>query len=370
MKRLKLYIFWLLHQTTTELPSKLPLNCCISFDSYIKPQQSYYLSYSHYVVYLLTPTSNHNCALRKDLAQSLYIFWLLHQTTTSNPREWNNKSCISFDSYIKPQPIGEYGVQSLRCISFDSYIKPQLAFRSLIYLHVVYLLTPTSNHNPSILRYCDTLLYIFWLLHQTTTAYFFTEKIARLYIFWLLHQTTTARNRTHFRHRLYIFWLLHQTTTLRTVIYHKHELYIFWLLHQTTTYDRNGNVKAKLYIFWLLHQTTTVAPYSKKALKLYIFWLLHQTTTRKRHVLNIRRCISFDSYIKPQLDRQNLCSLYVVYLLTPTSNHNYGSISRRHFLLYIFWLLHQTTTPAPLWWSCGLLYIFWLLHQTTTERKS
>ena len=33
------------------------------------------------------------------------------------------------------------------CISFDSYIKPQLAFRSLKYLHVVYHLIPTSNHN-------------------------------------------------------------------------------------------------------------------------------------------------------------------------------------------------------------------------------
>ena len=35
-------------------------------------------------------------------------------------------SCISFDSYIKPQRWRQMGECSLSCISFDSYIKPQL----------------------------------------------------------------------------------------------------------------------------------------------------------------------------------------------------------------------------------------------------
>ena len=34
-------------------------------------------------------------------------------------------SCISFDSYIKPQHVAHDGVRLGRCISFDSYIKPQ-----------------------------------------------------------------------------------------------------------------------------------------------------------------------------------------------------------------------------------------------------
>ena len=36
---------------------------------------------------------------------------------------------------------------SSRCISFDSYIKPQPFFLMNIITQVVYLLIPTSNHN-------------------------------------------------------------------------------------------------------------------------------------------------------------------------------------------------------------------------------
>ena len=35
----------------------------------------------------------------------------------------------------------------LSCISFDSYIKPQPRLRYRSYAFVVYLLIPTSNHN-------------------------------------------------------------------------------------------------------------------------------------------------------------------------------------------------------------------------------
>ena len=34
------------------------------------------------------------------------------------------------------------------CISFDSYIKPQPYFDTYVPTRVVYLLIPTSNHNP------------------------------------------------------------------------------------------------------------------------------------------------------------------------------------------------------------------------------
>ena len=125
-KRCKtLYIFWLLHQTTTYWWFLASCCSCISFDSYIKPQQRLFWSCSDGVVYLLTPTSNHNV---KTLARGLdwlYIFWLLHQTTTKDVSCSVCTCCISFDSYIKPQQ---------RC--YLSY--PQ---------RVVYLLTPTSNHN-------------------------------------------------------------------------------------------------------------------------------------------------------------------------------------------------------------------------------
>ena len=77
-------------------------------------------------------------------------------------------------------------------------------------------------------------------------------------------------------------------------------------------------------------------------------------------------CISFDSYIKPQLYAVRLWELNVVYLLIPTSNHNYCLAKLCHFLLYIFWFLHQTTTFSVQMSKVTPLYIFWFLHQTTT----
>ena len=47
---------------------------CISFDSYIKPQQQFFYIYFHKVVYLLIPTSNHNLFLIESLDVGLYIF--------------------------------------------------------------------------------------------------------------------------------------------------------------------------------------------------------------------------------------------------------------------------------------------------------
>ena len=78
---------------------------CISFDSYIKPQLLYPRSYYIFVVYLLIPTSNHNMLTTLLLRQVLYIFWFLHQTTTCSYQASLLMRCISFDSYIKPQPV-------------------------------------------------------------------------------------------------------------------------------------------------------------------------------------------------------------------------------------------------------------------------
>ena len=143
-----LYIFWFLHQTTTPLSPAFRLNSCISFDSYIKPQLTILRGRQDRVVYLLIPTSNHNCQSFGRMLCRLYIFWFLHQTTTVPCLNRSGVGCISFDSYIKPQLIGS----------------------SIWYCYVVYLLIPTSNHNwvQGIRRH--TPLYIFWFLHQTTTT--------------------------------------------------------------------------------------------------------------------------------------------------------------------------------------------------------
>ena len=122
----ELYFFWILHQTTTCCWYGFRCRCCISFESYIKPQQmrlpirerSSCISFESYikpqplkviyfsfcVVFLLNPTSNHNREGVPFAWASLYFFWILHQTTTRSPSDWNHRSCISFESYIKPQP--------------------------------------------------------------------------------------------------------------------------------------------------------------------------------------------------------------------------------------------------------------------------
>ena len=69
--------------------------------------------------------------------------------------------CISFDSYIKPQPAKLFIKPQASCISFDSYIKPQLMLKLKILKQVVYLLIPTSNHNNVSFTCSYYRLYIF-----------------------------------------------------------------------------------------------------------------------------------------------------------------------------------------------------------------
>ena len=187
------------------------------------------------VVYLLSPTS---------------------QTTTYqlHPTIWDG--CISFDSYIKPQPCVLMKLWSIGCISFDSYIKPQLCSRVYLADKVVYLLIPTSNHNHFLLRLNEFELYIFWFLHQTTTNRA-NKNITKSCISF----------DSYIKPQLLSYFVL----TIRVV----------YLLIPTSNHN-----------FWLI---------SLHLRPLYIFWFLHQTTTTYPCVLMYLSCISFDSYIKPQL---------------------------------------------------------------------
>ena len=255
---------------------------CISFDSYIKPQRFVLADPRKCVVYLLTPTSNHNAWTLPSVPHQLYIFWLLHQTTTTQVVSLLHARCISFDSYIKPQLGTKLAEKLDSCISFDSYIKPQPSRCPVAAELVVYLLTPTSNHN--------------WFNHGVVGE----PVVYRL--------TPTSNHNPGSLHR------------------QDEELYIFWLLHQTTT--------------WCVVSTTSAS------------------------------CISFDSYIKPQLSIWESCALTVVYLLTPTSNHN-----RAAALPSPWWVVYLLTPTSnhncePFTPESKKLYIFWLLHQTTTERQS
>ena len=72
------------------------------------------------------------------LRLSLYIVLFLHQTTTASDRYIGFYRCISYYSYIKPQPVGL------------KYLK----------IPVVYRTIPTSNHNSWQLRgWCSVVVY-------------------------------------------------------------------------------------------------------------------------------------------------------------------------------------------------------------------
>ena len=124
-----------------------------------------------FVVYLLIPTSNHNSAVfwRQCLSSCIsFDSYIKPQLRSRNANTspscisfdsyikpqlmtvhlQKKPSCISFDSYIKPQPQSVCNVVVLCCISFDSYIKPQPSCLRDKDEYVVYLLIPTSNHNP------------------------------------------------------------------------------------------------------------------------------------------------------------------------------------------------------------------------------
>ena len=142
-----LYIFWFLHQTTTTIRNSLISCGCISFDSYIKPQPYLHKQAAFSVVYLLIPTSNHNIRWAISIAIMLYIFWFLHQTTTVRSVNISWYSCISFDSYIKPQLASDKKHQDIVVYLLIPTSNHNLMACDTSCMPVVYLLIPTSNHN-------------------------------------------------------------------------------------------------------------------------------------------------------------------------------------------------------------------------------
>ena len=76
------------------------------------------------------------------------VFWIVPWMHCVHGQTINLlNSCLSLDSYIKPQPTVNVQVDQLRCLSLDSYIKPQQPLYTNKPICVVYLLIPTSNHN-------------------------------------------------------------------------------------------------------------------------------------------------------------------------------------------------------------------------------
>ena len=185
---------------------------CISLYSYIKPQPRT-PERGAAVVYLYTPTSNHNWSGWRGQGSRLYIFILLHQTTTGLVYDREYKKLYIFILLHQTTTASEADKAKEGCISLYSYIKPQQHDQIPLYDKVVYLYTPTSNHNYSF--YINTLQCVVYLYTPTSNHNSAQLETAcyKLYIFILLHQTTTIRSPTSKNLMLYIFILLHQTTT-------------------------------------------------------------------------------------------------------------------------------------------------------------
>ena len=145
---------------------------------------------------------------------------------------------------------------------------------------------------------------------------------------------------------------------------------VVYLYIPTSNHNLRENVQYffVLYIFIFLHQTTTAQYGDESAVPLYIFIFLHQTTTKNGSNILNTGCISLYSYIKPQHLTLLVCSLSVVYLYIPTSNHNITacrSILQDVVYLYIPTSNHNRNQAHNV--LCRL-YIFIFLHQTTTYR--
>ena len=239
---------------------------CISFDSYIKPQPRSTTCHYTYVVYLLIPTSNHNCVIHHWKFSPLYIFWFLHQTTTHALAPLMLSSCISFDSYIKPQP----------------------ARHRRLSITVVYLLIPTSNHNNLRVVKKESQLYIFWFLHQTTTVIplLFITKV--LYIFWFLHQTTTSSTGG---------WIWDRCISFDSYI--KPQLLTGRLSQHTSCISFDSYIKPQHEAQRMSNELCCISfdSYIKPQLSDHVYY-------------KSVRCISFDSYIKPQPDTMKNTSLF------------------------------------------------------------
>ena len=144
----------------------------------------------------------------------LYIVLFLHQTTTSRRRKQITKCCISYYSYIKPQPAGindNFMDVVYRTIPTSNHNAHYLQEDQA---PVVYRTIPTSNHN------CQPLhRNRHWVVYRTIPTSNHNFVLIRafalvLYIVLFLHQTTTTIRCCPLRYWLYIVLFLHQTTTL------------------------------------------------------------------------------------------------------------------------------------------------------------
>ena len=161
--------------------------------------------------------------------------------------------CISFISYIKPQPPCRSPVHRHGCISFISYIKPQLCVLTIVYLIVVYLLYPTSNHNKVRYKVFSLQLYIFYILHQTTTRWLSSCKCKCCisFISYIKPQQTVVK---YFS--VGVVYLLYPTSNHNHRIALLLRLYVVYLLYPTSNHNLLGIIRKAYLVVYLLYPTS------------------------------------------------------------------------------------------------------------------
>ena len=231
-------------------------------------------------------------------------------------------SCISFYSYIKPQLNIRAGLVLKRCISFYSYIKPQQCPLNLCNDSVVYRSIPTSNRN---FRACAP-----WAVP-------------------VVYRSIPTSN----RNSMYV----DRFNTKRCISFYS------YIKPQLTWHRRNANC-----VVYRSIPTSNRNLHEKGIIKeqLYIVLFLHQTATWNSSEVWSVSCISFYSYIKPQLVTRPRYREVVVYRSIPTSNRNLVIDELTSFKV-VYRSIPTSNRNLSTWLSSPLLlYIVLFLHQTAT----
>ena len=164
-----------------------------------------------------------------------------------------------------------------------------------------------------------------------------------LYIVLFLHQTTTSTSCIRLSHccisyysyikpQLVLRGWHRDSVVYRTIPTSNHNSFISLLFFTS------------LYIVLFLHQTTTAQTKSTLAHSCISYYSYIKPQLFGRFLIVPLCCISYYSYIKPQLYRLVPSFKYVVYRTIPTSNHNSPKMGPECEMLYIVLFLHQTTT--------------------------
>ena len=208
---------------------------CLSLDSYIKPQLGEPHDHELYVVYLLIPTSNHNFIIYNPMWISLFISWFLHQTTT-NISDLKTFSLLFISWFLHQTTTPCWERRFLQsCLSLDSYIKPQQLSHETDWLKVVYLLIPTSNHN--VFPFWKNLVVVVYLLIPTSNHNKLSFMLSNETVVYLLIPTSNHNQPTVWKTASRVVYLLIPTSNHNRIVpWQSHfSLFISWFLHQTTT---------------------------------------------------------------------------------------------------------------------------------------